>query len=54
MALVSHTIDREKLRRAVRKLGDEYVRYMLDGRDKMLTVARRLATPPQRKALAST
>jgi hypothetical protein len=26
----SHAIDREKLRAAVRKLGDEYVRYMLD------------------------
>jgi hypothetical protein len=30
MAQVSHAIDREKLRGAVRKLGDEYVRYMLD------------------------
>jgi hypothetical protein len=62
MARVSHAIDREKLRGAVRKLGDEYVRYMLDDAIdllppsklcKMLAVARRLATPPQRKALAS-
>jgi hypothetical protein len=30
MAKESHTIDREKLRAAIRKLGDEYVRYMLD------------------------
>lgn len=77
-------IDREKLRAAVRTLGNEYVFYMLDdaiellppakllkiakkyskritdmlsahysyGRDKMLTLARRTATPVQRKALA--
>lgn len=65
----SRQIDRDKLRAAVRKLGNEYVCYMLDdavellapamvsrhysyGRDKMLAIARRTATPGQRKALA--
>ena len=40
MAQESNEIDREKLRAAVRKLGDDYVRYMLDDAIELLPPAK--------------
>jgi len=47
MSQQPEAIDRDKLRAAVRKLAHEYVFFMLDD-----AIARKAATPEQRKALA--